>query len=377
MQNGEPMKAMIIKEFRQLRRDHRTLGMLFVLPIVLLVIFGYAARFEVATVDTAVIGKDAATFSKSLPALFRVVRIDSVSDPQHAEALLRSGSAEAVFIADGTSRQLLVDGSNLFSANAASAVAARSSVPTRVLFNEHLRTAVVMVPALIGLILAFIGILVTSLGVVREREAGTLAQLSVTPLKSRDVIVGKIVPYFVVAAVDMVAIATIGTLLFDVPFAGSVLTFSLGAGLFLLVTLGLGLFISTVSTTQGQAIQLSIMVLLPQVLLSGMIFPLKSMPPIIRAVGYALPLTHFVTFARAVMIKGTGLADLWVPVAALAGIGAVIFVGSLAKFRRELTPGGRGGAREIAALELPPEDVSGGTASDGRGTGTGTVYAVA
>lgn len=370
------MKAMIVKEFRQLRRDRRTLGMLFVLPIVLLVIFGYAARFEVAAIDTAVIGKDAVAFSKSLPDLFHVVHIDSSPDTEHAEELLRSGSAEAVVIAEGTSRQLLVDGSNIFSANAASAAAARSSIPTQVLFNEGLRTAVVMVPALIGLILAFIGILVTSLGVVREREAGTLAQLSVTPLKPRDVIVGKIAPYFVVAALDMIVIATVGTLLFDVPFEGSPLTFAFGAGLFLIVTLGLGLFISTVSTTQGQAIQLSIMVLLPQVLLSGMIFPLKSMPPIIRAVGYALPLTHFVTFARAVMIKGTELGNLLVPVAALAGIGAVIFVGSLAKFRRELTPGGRGGARESKSLESPPKDLPEGTHSDERSHGPDAVLVV-
>ena len=146
------------------------------------------------------------------------------------------------------------------------------------LYNPDLRTAVIMIPGLCGIILVFVGTVATALGVVRERQSGTMEQLAVMPFRPRDVFVGKIAPYLLIAAADMVIVVVAGMLLFDVPFRGSVATFALGALLFLFVTLGTGVLISSVSQTQGQAIQLAMMTMLPQFLLSGLFFPLYSMP---------------------------------------------------------------------------------------------------
>jgi ABC-2 type transport system permease protein len=180
----------------------------------------------------------------------------------------------------------------------------------------------------------------TALGVVRERQAGTLEQLAVMPFRAWQVFVGKIAPYLLIAVIDMVLIVGAGMLVFNVPFRGSVLTFALGALLFLFVTLGVGVLISTVSQTQGQAIQLSIMTLLPQILLSGLFFPLYSMAAGVRWIAYVLPLTYFVKVARGVMVRGTPFVELWFPLLMLAVLGAVVFTLSVLRFRRDLAPAG-------------------------------------
>ena len=211
-----------------------------------------------------------------------------------------------------------------------------------ILFNPDLRTAVIMIPGLCGIILVFVGTIATALGVVRERQTGTLEQLAVMPFRPRDVFVGKIAPYLVIAALDMVIVVLSGMLLFDVPFRGSVATFSLGAGLFLFVTLGIGVLISTVSQTQGQAIQLAMMTVLPQILLSGLFFPLYSMAAGVRWIGYLLPLTYFIQVARGVMVRGTPISALWLPLTVLAVMAVIVFVASTWRFRRDLAPADRG-----------------------------------
>jgi ABC-2 type transport system permease protein len=193
----------------------------------------------------------------------------------------------------------------------------------------------------VGLILVFIGTLITSLGVVRERQAGTLEQLAVMPLRARDVIAGKIAPYLMVAAVDLTAIVLIGMGLFHVPFTGSVATFALGAALFLLVTLGMGVLISTVSQNQGQAIQLAFMTMLPQVLLSGLIFPVSSMAAGVRWISYVLPLTYFNEISRGVMLKATPISALWQPLGLLALLAVAVLGLAIIRFRRDLAPGSR------------------------------------
>jgi ABC-2 type transport system permease protein len=207
-----------------------------------------------------------------------------------------------------------------------------------ILFNPDLKTSVIMVPGLCGIILIFIGTMATALGVVRERQAGTLEQLAVMPFKPRDVFIGKIGPYLLIAAVDMVVIVVVGMLLFGVPFRGSLLTFALGAGLFLFVTLGIGVLVSTVSQTQGQAIQLAMMTMLPQFLLSGLFFPLSSMPWGVRWIGYCLPLTWFVKVARGVMVRGEPITALWLPLTVLAVMATIVFTLSVLRFRRDLAP---------------------------------------
>jgi ABC-2 type transport system permease protein len=351
------MWAMVQKEFRQLRRDHRTVAMMIVMPLVLLVVFGYAASFDVTEIKTVVVGPDAQAAAERLPAPFVVDRVEPASTREDAVATLRDGRAQAAIVTGGQP-QALVDGADLFAARAAvsalrqaAAQAGQPAPEPEVLFNPNLETSVIMVPGLVGVILVFIGVVATSLGVVRERQAGTLEQLAVMPFRPADVFVGKILPYFLIAAIDLTVITIVGNTLFDVPFRGSVLTLALGATLFLFVTLGLGVLISTVSQNQGQAIQLAFMTVLPQILLSGLLFPLHSMAAGVRWIGYILPLTYFIQLSRGVMVRGTPIDALVLPLAMLAVLGVVVFGLSLVRFRRDLAPSGR--AKTRAAEESP------------------------
>jgi ABC-2 type transport system permease protein len=335
--------AMVSKEFRQMRRDCRTLAMMILMPVVLLLVFGYAASFDVTTITTATLGPGAEQAAGLLPAPFEVDVTDTAGDRESAQALLRDGEVD-VAIVTGAQTTALIDGSELFTARAAhqALTAAASQVPggvsVEVLFNPELDTSAVLVPGLAGLILIFVGTLLTSLGVVRERQAGTLEQLAVMPFRARDVVIGKIAPYFMVAAVDLVVVLFVGTLVFDVPFNGSLLTLALGAVLFLLVTLGVGVLISTVSENQGQAIQLALMSLLPQVLLSGIIFPLESMAAGVRWIGYLLPLTYFNQIAKGVMVRGAPIGSLTQPMLLLALLGMIVFGLAILRFSRDLAP---------------------------------------
>jgi ABC-2 type transport system permease protein len=337
---------MIVKEFRQLRRDRRTLAMLIFMPILMLVVFGYAASFDVKEIPVRVVGPAAEPIAAALPDPFEVEDVDPTAGRDEAVTALTDGEVPVAFVTTTGGLTVLVDGSQLFIATATRAamtqLAERApegvAVDVEILFNPDLETSAIMVPGLAALILLFVGTIVTSLGVVRERQAGTLEQLAVMPLRPADVFLGKIAPYFVVAAVDMVIVIVAGIVLFDVPFRGSVLALALGAVLFLFVTLGSGVLISSVSENQGQAIQLALMTLLPQIMLSGLIFPLSSMPPGVRWIGYLLPLTYFVEIARGVMIRGAGLDELWPSYVYLAIIGAVVFGLATARFRRSLAP---------------------------------------
>lgn len=337
------MWAMVVKEFRQMRRDRRSLALMVAIPVLMLVVFGYAASFDVSSVPTWVGGPAADVVADRLPDRLDVQRADPGLDADAARAALRDGDVVAVVLTDtGAPPRVLVDGAELFSARAVTSglAAAAPDVDVEVLFNPELDTAAVMIPAIAGMILVFIGTVITSLGMVRERAAGTLEQLAVMPLRSRDVMAGKILPYLLVAAVDMTVVVTAGVVLFDVPFRGPVWVLALGTALFLLVTLGIGLLISSVSENSGQAIQLALMTLLPQVLLSGMIFPLEAMAAGVRWIAYLLPLTYFIEISRAVMVRGAGLGAVALPVAMLGVLGVVVFGLALARFRRDLAPAG-------------------------------------
>ena len=352
------MLAMIMKEFRELRRDRRTVAMLVVLPVMLLVVFGYAANFSVHDIPTVVVGPGAGQAAATLAEpVFHVTEVDPAGDEASAEALLRDGKA-VVAVVTGAAPAVLLDGTQLFSTQTALAALARQSPsarpPVRILYNPDLTTSWVMVPGLAGLILVFIGTLITSLGVVRERQSGTLEQLAVMPLRAWDVIAGKIAPYLILAAVDLVLIVAIGMGVFHVPFVGNVAVFALGAALFLLVTLGMGVLVSTVSQNQGQAIQLAFMLVLPQVLLSGLIFPVSAMAAGVRWISYLLPLTYFIQVSRGVMLKATPIGALWQPIALLAVLAVAVLGLAVIRFRGDLAPSGREarprqGARETAA----------------------------
>jgi len=352
--------AMVAKEFRELRRDRRTVALMVALPVVLLVVFGYAANFKVSNIPAVVVGPGARQAATLLRApTFKVTEVDPAAGEPTAQARLRDGEA-VVAVVTGSGRPLvLMDGTQLFSVETAEAdlgkMTSAAGIPSpqvRILFNPGLTTAWVMVPGLAGLILVFIGTLITSLGVVRERQAGTLEQLAVMPFRAWDVIAGKIAPYLMVAAVDLVLIVVIGMGVFHVPFAGNVAVFALGAALFLLVTLGMGVLVSTVSQNQGQAIQLAFMLVLPQVLLSGLIFPVSSMAAGVRWISWVLPLTYFIDISRGVMLKAMPISDLWQPIGLLALLAVIVFGLAVIRFRRDLAPGSRK-QRAVARAEEP------------------------
>lgn len=338
------MRAMILKEFRELRRDRRTLGMLVVMPLLLLVIFGYAANFFLDTVETAVLGPQSTQVEQLLPEFFDITETDAAGSREDAEELLRGNEVDVAIVTDGSGTPLaLVDGADLFAAQAAVSVLNKfgDQLTVEVLYNPDLQTSWVMVPAIIGLILTFIGTIVTSIGMVRERQSGTLEQLAVMPIRPSQVIIGKIAPYFLVASIDMVLVTLLGVWLFDVPFNGNPIGFIVGAALFLFVVLGLGVFISTISQNAGQAIQTAFFFLLPQILLSGMIFPLEAMAAGVRWIGYLLPLTYFTMISRGIMLRGSTLESLWLPFLILAIMAVVVFIGATMRFRRDLAPGRR------------------------------------
>ena len=342
---------MVVKEIRQVRRDRRTLAMMIVMPVLLLVVFGYAASFDVTRIDVAVTGLGADVVIGMLEEPFHLV--DADLDPSDPVDALRRNRADVAIVAEGGSAHAVVDGSELFTARAAvqalTAAAGRGApLEYDVAFNSGLDTSAVLVPGLAGLVLVFIGSLITSLGVVRERQSGTLEQLAVMPFRPRDVFAGKIAPYFVVAAVDLVIVLVVGGVLFDVPFVGSVWLLGAGAVLFLFVALGTGVLISIVSENQGQAIQLALMTLLPQVLLSGLIFPLESMAAGVRWIGYVLPLTYFNQIARSVMLKDAPFEAVALPLGLMALLGVVVFGLAVVRFRAELAPARRHRA-EVAA----------------------------
>ena len=363
------MWAMIVKEFRQLRRDRRTLAMMIVLPVLLLVVFGYAASFDVTAIPVAVAGPGAGGLHLRAP--FQVAARAPSEGASWAQDELRDGHA-AVAVMTGTRITILIDGSQLFTAKAALAALegagttfhagggfAASGQPAsrqpagaravnvqtprvRVLYNPGLKTSYIMIPGLAGVVLVFVGIIITSLGVVRERQTGTLEQLAVMPLRPRDVFLGKIVPYFAVAAADLAIVLAVGVALFGVPFRGSYAVFALGALLFLFVTLGIGVLISSVSENQGQAIQMSFMLTLPQVLLSGLIFPLSSIAAGVRWISYFLPLTYFNEISRGVMLRAEPIGPLWAPLLFLALLGLVVMTLAMLRFRSYLSPAGGG-----------------------------------
>ena len=360
------MWAMAAKEFRELSRDRRTVAMLIALPLLLLIVFGYAASFDVSKIKTIVVGPQARQLATAAEGIanspFDIVDIRPGDGEAQAEDALRRGEATIVIVADLHSPAILIDGADLFGAKAAVAAFANISShlgsgsvsvlpialpqPT-ILFNPELKTSTIMVPALAGMILVFIGTIATSLGVVRERQAGTLEQLAVMPFRPADIFVGKVLPYLVVAIVDMTLVIGAGMLIFGVPFNGNPFVFALGAALFLFVTLGMGVLVSTVSETQGQAIQLAMMTMLPQILLSGLIFPLDSIAWGVRWIAYVLPLTYFVEIARGVLVRGAPIDALVTPMVALAILGTLVFGLSVLRFRKDLAPAGSSARRKI------------------------------
>jgi ABC-2 type transport system permease protein len=244
--------------------------------------------------------------------------------------------------------QLLVDGSDpLIVASAihtaAGLVVARSqhgaaaiALDPSIRYNPDLRTAVNIVPGLIGVILTMTMVMLTSMALARERERGTMEQLIVSPVKPVELMVGKILPYIGIGYVQMTVILLLGRSVFDVPIAGSLVLLYLFAFLFIAANLAIGLFFSTVAKTQQQAMQMSFFFLLPNILLSGFMFPFQAMPAAARALSQALPLTHFLRIVRGIVLKGSGVRDLGIEVLWLSAILVALVTMSSLRFRKKL-----------------------------------------
>jgi ABC-2 type transport system permease protein len=361
--------AVAWKEFRQLARDRLTLGMVLGIPALQFLLFGYAINTDVRHLPMAVLDRDRTPASRELPralestTYFRIV--GEVRDDAEVERALRTTKARAAlvilpgFAADlasgrGAKAQLVVDGTDPLTVtsatNAASGLALSRSVtlmvqalsltglasapaltlePT-VWYNPELRTAVYIVPGLIGVILTLTMVMLTAMAIARERERGTIEALVVSPVRRHELVGGKILPYIAIGYIQMSVVLLLGWSLFGIPIAhlGSLYLIAL---LFIADNLAIGLFFSTVARTQGQAMQMTFFFLLPNILLSGFMFPLEGMPRPIAWVGEILPLTHFLRVVRGLELKGADLGDLGTDELVLAA--ALVILVSLSTWR--------------------------------------------
>jgi ABC-2 type transport system permease protein len=353
--------SIVGKEFIQIRRDPRTLAIVLALPVMQLVLFGYAINTTVDHIATVVLDQARDGQSRRfLSTFFNTGYFDLVDQASSLQQLRQSMDAGAArvgivlppdfshdLVAGRTpSVQVLIDGSDPNTAQTALLVASMlgqvgrqvAAVDVRpvVLYNPGMQSINFMIPGLLGLIMQFQTLLLTAFAVVRERERGTLEQLVVTPIKPWELMLGKILPYVAVAFANVVFASAIGRFWFGVEFAGSFGLLLALAALFVLSSLGLGLLISTVSQTQTQAMQVALFVMLPSIILSGFVFARESMPHPIRELGLFIPLTYFLQILRGIILKGVGLEVLWPQVLALAAFGLVVFGLSANRFRKTM-----------------------------------------
>ncbi len=370
------LRALLVKEFIQMGRDRLTLAIMGLLPVIQLLIFGFAINTEVKHLPTAVFDQSVSAESrellrsfqstgyfdirrgvKSLPEMNALVQSGRVkvgiAIPPDFQERLRSGRQAAV--------QVIVDASDSMSAASAISTAqmiglvrsqqilirslspgGSENVPLpvdvriRPWYNPDMVSAFYMVPGILAIVLAMTMMMITSMAIVRERERGTLEQLIVTPLKNWELMVGKILPYVAVGYVQLTLGLLIGIVVFRIPVRGSLVLYYGLTSLHILASLAWGLLISSVARTQMQAMQMSFFALMPSILLSGFMFPREAMPAFFRAVSNLLPVTFFLQISRGILLKGVGLSALWPQVLALFGL-LVFFLGlSILKFRKTL-----------------------------------------
>jgi len=373
----ERLKAMLVKEFIQVFRDPRMRIVLFVIPALQTVIFGYAVNMDVKNIATAILDRDNSTESRELVALttssghFRLkARIGSDAE---ARSLLDQGSVRMVLVIDhGFAEQLhkggsvpvqaLLDGSDSNTAGVVMGYLARLSgaynsrlqndyaarhlgfvprighveIASRAWFNENLESPPFYVPAVITNILFIITMLMSSLAIVREKEIGTIEQVIVTPIRKLEFIMGKTLPFVLIGYIDVILISLVGALVFDVPLRGSMLLLFLATTLFLMSSLGIGLFISTVSSTQQQAMMSAFFIIFPALLLSGFAFPIENMPLPVQWLTLLNPLRYYMVVIRGIFLKGVGIAALWQQILALGIIGVVVLSAAVMRFRKTI-----------------------------------------
>ncbi|EID0060980.1 ABC transporter permease [Vibrio vulnificus] len=333
------MKAIMVKEFRQLSRDRITFGMVVMIPLIQLLLFGYAINTDIRDIPVAVVDQSESTAGRILTESVKITQVVSVTQryatAEEAEQAIQDGIVRAALILpnDLTQRmaqgrplgQWIVDGSDTM---ISAAILGLQTMPltdfdfqirpkptqtfeVALYYNPSRRSAVNIVPGLLGVILTMTMILFTSAAIVRERERGNLELLITTPVRSFELMVAKIVPYIFVGLIQVFIILGLGHVIFGVPINGSVAQILLGTLLFIAASLTLGLVISTIANTQLQAMQMTVFVLLPSILLSGFMFPYEGMPVAAQWIAEVLPATHFMRMIRGIVLRGADLFDLW------------------------------------------------------------------
>lgn len=357
--------AILRKEVRQLRRDKLTFGMIVGIPIMQIILFGYAINTDVRHLSAGVADQAQTQLSRILVQDVQASQVidivASVATAQELEELIRQGkiSVGLVIPPDFGSRlqhgtrpaaQILVDGSDPVILGTArrlselplqyhSSAPPRAKAPlfeVRSFYNPERRSAVYIVPALIGVILTMTMVLFTSVAIVRERERGNLEMLINTPVTSTELMIGKILPYILIGLVQVSIILALGVGLFDVPIAGSLADIYLAALAFIAANLAIGLLISTQAQSQFQAMQMTFFFFLPSILLSGFMFPFDGMPRPAQLIAEVLPLTHFVRLIRGIVLRGAEIGELFGELQALAIFTAVTLTLAVLKFSKRL-----------------------------------------
>jgi len=373
---GRRLGAIIIKEFVQLVRDRRTLLMALLMPVIQLLLFGYAITTDVEHLPTIVLDQSRSQQSRALLQRFVNSRYFDIRKTARNEAEIEHeidhGSSRVgiiippdfdnLLLAGRTAQiQVIVDASDPLIARSAlstaeavgqvtsleivtrrftrsgiSATGLPLEVRSRAWYNPDLRSVNFMVPGLLAVILNMLTLMLTAMAIVRERELGTLEQLVATPIRKTELMLGKILPYMVLGYADITLALFIGAYWFKVPIRGSLLLLYALTLIFYLATLGQGILISTVSRTQRQAMQASFFAFLPTILLSGFMFPREGMPVVIQWIGYALPLTYFLIIVRGIILKGIGFLALVNQIIPLAILGIFFFAVSVVRFQKRL-----------------------------------------
>jgi ABC-2 type transport system permease protein len=366
--------AVFAKELKQLTRDRITYAMILAIPVVQLMLFGFAINSEPRHLPTAVLVQEDSRFARSVLSGLQNSRyfdvVEQARTPAELETLLRRGEVQFAVtipgdfsrrIARGDRPQILVEADATDPSATGGALAALSALPDQVLardlkgalaargqpaspfdvvihrrYNPEAVTAYNIVPGLLGVILSMTLVMMTALSVTRETERGTMESLLATPLQPIEVMIGKLAPYVLVGLAQTTVILTLARILFHVPMQGGWLGLALGVTLFITGSLALGFFISTLARSQLQAMQMSFFYMLPSILLSGFMFPFRGMPEWAQAIGQAIPVTHFLRVVRGALLKGQGLGDQWRELLALTAFVCVVTALAMARYRRTL-----------------------------------------
>jgi ABC-2 type transport system permease protein len=357
--------AVFRKELRQLSRDRLTFGMIIGIPTLQLLLFGFAINLDIRHLPAAVLDESNTWRSRELIAELSSSQVldfrERVSTPQQIDDLLRRGEIGAAVVvpADFEARlerrdrpawQVIVDGSDQSVQAAARQLASyplnsldytpgaqrNPSVEIVNFYNPERRAQVNTVPGLIGVILTMTMTIFTGMAIVRERERGNMEMLIATPLSPTELTIGKVLPYVGIGLVQVSLILVLGLLVFNVPVRGSMFDVYLASLTYIAATLALGILISTLANTQFQAMQMSFFLFLPQILLSGFMFPYDGMPRIAQWIAEIFPLTHFLRLIRGIMLRGAGLGELWFEWAALGVFTLIVLIIAIRRFRKSL-----------------------------------------